>query len=103
VQIIGSWSTNHATKHQLVVVLPIGTQSIVVVLANCHIFDFDTNRFGLIGDQFCGGVPVGVGVNASQSEGEAFAIFLEDTIRALRVASAGKILLSFGGISGGGE
>src|SRR5437763_5467988 len=66
VQVVRSGATNHTTEHQLVIILAICAQGIVVVLANRHVFDFDSNSLRLVRDQFCRRISVGVGVNTSQ-------------------------------------
>src|SRR5947209_12868362 len=43
VQVVRSGATNHTTEHQLIVIFPICAQGVVVVLTNCHVFDFDAN------------------------------------------------------------
>jgi len=100
VQVIRGGTTNHTTEHQLVVILAIRAEGVVVVLTNSYVLDFDANRPGLVRDQFCRRIPIGIGVNTSQREGQALAILLIDAIRAFREACIGQILLSLGGICG---
>src|SRR5260370_40711430 len=80
VQVVWRGAADHAAEHQLVVNLSICAQGVVVVLGNRHVFDLDASSFGLGLDQLRRRVPVGIGVNTPQREGQVFAILLEVAI-----------------------
>src|SRR5579863_907094 len=61
VQVVWRGATNHTTEHHLVVKLAIRAQGVVIVLANRHVVDLDTNSLCLGLDHLRGCVPVGKG------------------------------------------